>query len=439
MRTPHRVAPLPGNHYVKQRGAETIVQWPVTRLRPYERNSRTHSAYQVSLIAGSIKRFGFIIPVLARSDGTIIAGHGRVLAATSIGMKKVPVVVVDDWTDDEVRAYVIADNQLAAEAGWDEDMLRLELGELRDAGFDLALTGFNASALAGILDKSDGIVDAEAAPPVPTAPVTKRGDLWRLGRHLIICGDATNAEDVAAVLNGEAPHLMVTDPPYGVEYDAEWRGKKRNADGKLLSTGADRATGAVRNDDRADWREAWALFPGDVAYVWHADLGSPEVAASLRAAKFNMRAQIIWAKDAIVVGRGDYHFQHEPCWYAVRKTKTGHWAGDRKQSTLWSIAKPSKSETGHSTQKPVECMLRPIENNSKPGDAIYEPFSGSGTTIIACEMSARKCRAIELDPAYVDVAIERWQAFTGGTAELVSSGETFNEVRSARLKVPQIA
>jgi DNA modification methylase len=207
------------------------------------------------------------------------------------------------------------------------------------------------------------------------------------------------------LLGDVRPLLMVTDPPYGVEYDPSWRNQAGAAKTKR--------TGKVLNDDRADWREVWALFPGDVAYVWHGALHSSTVAESLVAAGFAVRSQIIWAKDRLVLSRGDYHWQHEPCWYAVRKGATGHYNGDRTQSTLWEIDKPQKSETGHSTQKPIECMERPIRNNSKPGELVYEPFSGSGTTIIACERTGRKCRAIELNPAYVAVAIQRWADATG--------------------------
>lgn len=192
------------------------------------------------------------------------------------------------------------------------------------------------------------------------------------------------------------------------------------------------ASGIVHNDDRADWREAWALFPGDVAYVWHGGAHTHTVADSLVASGFGLRAQIIWNKGQLVMGRGDYHWQHEPCWYVVRGGKTGHYVGGRKQTTVWDIAKPHKSETGHSTQKPVECMLRPILNNSKPGDLVYEPFSGSGTTIIACEQSGRKCRAIELAPEYVDVAVKRWQEFTGKEAVLMATGETFAQRTEAQ-------
>ena len=208
---------------------------------------------------------------------------------------------------------------------------------------------------------------------------------------------------------------MVTDPPYGVEYDADWRNKAFRSDGSVIG---DRAVGKVENDDKADWREAWALFPGEVAYVWHAGSMAHIVAESLLACDFNIRAQIIWSKSQFVIGRGDYHPHHEPCWYAVKKTGKGHWNGDRKQSTIWNIDKPKKSETGHSTQKPVECMRRPIVNNSSPGQAVYEPFCGSGTTLIACEMEGRACHAIELNPAYIDVIVKRWEDFTGEKAEL---------------------
>ena len=209
---------------------------------------------------------------------------------------------------------------------------------------------------------------------------------------------------------------MVTDPPWGVNYDADWRnqqGLRSNGD----SLGA-RAVGKVLNDDRADWGEVWALFPGDVAYIWHGGATAHIVANSIEENGFNIRAQIIWAKNNMVIGRGNYHPKHEPCWYIVRQGSKGHWSGGRKQTTVWDIPKPLKSETGHSTQKPVECMKRPIENNSSPGQAVYEPFSGSGTTIIAGEMTGRSVHAIELEPGYVDVAIKRWQDFTGEQATL---------------------
>lgn len=220
---------------------------------------------------------------------------------------------------------------------------------------------------------------------------------------------------------------MVTDPPYGVEYDPDWRNRTLSK-GKPIGA---RATGKVLNDDNADWREVWALFPGDVGYVWHAGSRGHIVAESLMAGDFEVRAQIIWAKNSHNISRGHYHPQHEPCFYAVRKGKTGHWGGDRSQTTLWKINKET-CDTGHGTQKPVECMRRPIENNSSPGQAIYEPFSGSGTTIIAAETTGRKCFAIELNPAYVDVAVKRWQNFTGQQATLEGDGRTFQEIAKER-------
>jgi DNA modification methylase len=253
------------------------------------------------------------------------------------------------------------------------------------------------------------------------------------GGHRLLCGDSTVATDVERVLGGVAAHLMVTDPPYGVNYDPRWR------EASLDTWKKPRATGKVSNDDRADWSEAWALFPGHIAYVWHGGLHSCAVEISLVNAGFRMRAQIVWAKQHFVISRGDYHWQHEPCWYAVRKGNAGQWAGDRTQSTLWQIKNASamggdttQKATGHGTQKPVECMRRPIENNSSPGQAVYEPFCGSGTTIIAAAMTGRACIAIELAPAYVDVGVKRWQDFTGEAAVLDGDGRTFDQIAAER-------
>jgi DNA modification methylase len=282
----------------------------------------------------------------------------------------------------------------------------------------------------------DDLARAEEAPEPPVEPVTVPGDVWLLGKHRLVCGDSTSADDVAKALNGVKPHLMVTDPPYGVEYDANWRNEAKRADGTKIGASA---VGKVENDHRADWSEAWALFPGDVAYVWHAGSMAHTVADSLIKLGLNIRAQIIWAKSQFVIGRGHYHQQHEPCWYAVRAKggATGHWQGSRTQATLWEI-EHRKSDTGHSTQKPIECMKRPIENNSAPGDAIYEPFSGSGTTIIAAELTGRRCHALELSPAYVDVAIRRWQDLTGKQAIHADTGEVFNDLAVARLKKGEV-
>ncbi|HTV69118.1 MAG TPA: site-specific DNA-methyltransferase [Rhizobiaceae bacterium] len=289
------------------------------------------------------------------------------------------------------------------------------------------MTGFTDLEILSLTSLGNaGLTDPDEVPTAPERAVSCPGDVWLLGRHRLLCGDSTNAAEVDRVFGGIRPHLMVTDPPYGVEYDPSWREKLHDSE---------LAVGTVLNDDRADWREAWALFPGDVAYIWHGALHASTVAASLDASGFAIRSQVIWDKTRLVIGRGDYHWQHEPCWYAVRKGKTGHWAGDRKQTTVWAIPH-RKSESGHGTQKPVECMKRPIENNSSPGQAVYEPFSGSGTTIIAAEITGRACHAIELNPAYVDVSVKRWQAFTGKQATLDGDGRTFAEVAAERMVVP---
>lgn len=414
---------------------------PVADLAPYARNARKHSDAAVARLVAIIEDMGWTSPILVDDDG-IVAGHKRRLAALAIYAKggtirlpggrdlpvgMVPTLDVAGWTEAQRRAYIIADNQTTLESEWDGETLRLELSWLEGAGFDMGLTGFDGAALTKLLlgDGRLGKTDPDDVPPAPADPVSRAGDIWLLGDHRIICGDSTDAANVAALLNGEAPHLMVTDPPYGVEYDPSWRAKAGvNKNTKKL--------GKVLNDDRADWREAWALFPGDVAYVWHASLFTREVLNSLEACGFKYRSMIIWVKDRFTLGRGDYHFQHEPCWYVVRDGKAGRYVGGRSQSTTWQIPARDDSGVGHGTQKPVECMKRPIENNSQPGDAVYEPFSGSGTTIIAAEMTGRRCFAVELNPAYVDVAVKRWQDFTGKAAVLVETGETFDEVKEAR-------
>ena len=407
--------------------ADTIERKKVKDLTPYARNARTHSDAQVAQIAASIREWGWTNPILVDETGNIIAGHGRVLAARQLNITDVPVMTATGWTDAQKRAYILADNQLALNAGWDTELLRVEVGELASEGFSLDLIGFDDDFLANLLnDTTEGLTDPDEIPETPEEPVSVIGDTWILGNHRIRCGDSTNPTDVDAVLGSVKPHLMVTDPPYGVEYDADWRNRAGVA--KLAKA----RTGIVENDDRADWREVWALFPGNIAYVWHGGLHSGTVAESLTICGFELRAQIIWNKTVMAMGRGDYHWKHEPCWYAVKGG--GSWKGDRKQTTVWEIASPlhimggSKEEkTAHPTQKPVECMKRPIENNSSPGQAVYEPFSGSGTTIIAAEMTGRHCYAIELSPAYVDVAIKRWQDFTGQEAIHADTGELFND------------
>jgi DNA modification methylase len=404
--------------------------WPIDRLLPYAANARTHPDEQVAQIAGSIAEFGFNVPCLVDERGILIAGHGRVLGAKRLGLQQVPVIRLGHLTDAQARAFRLADNRIALNAGWDEEMLSAELDRLKEDGVDLSLLGFAEDELDRLLDGLDqgGPSDEENevhAPP--TQAVTRPGDLWLLGTHRLLCGDATVATDVERLLDGARPHLMVTDPPYGVEYDPNWRNES--------GVSATARTGKVSNDDRADWREAWSLFPGEVAYVWHSGIHTRTVADSLDACGFAIRAQIVWAKPRMVLGRGDYHWQHEPCFYAVRKGATGHWQGARDQTTLWTIATGEADEaTEHGTQKPVECMRRPIVNNSAKGDLVYEPFAGSGSTLIAAESVNRVCLAIEINPRYCDVVIERWQNFVGKPALLAGENRAFLEIKEARTR-----
>lgn len=408
-----------------------IETWPIERLHPYARNAKIHGPDQVAKIAASMAKFGWTVPCMVANDDELIAGHGRVLAATMLGLKDVPVIRLSHLDEAERRAYRIADNKLTELGEWDEVMLRDEIAGLLAEDFDLALLGMSDDDLDALLRDPDALGEGpvEGEDDVPEPPVTPAsvvGDLWQLRSRRLICGDSTSGDVVSRLLGDVKPLLMVTDPPYGVEYDPSWRNQ--------VGAAKTKRTGKVLNDDRADWREAWALFTGDVAYVWHGALHATTVAESLLASGFAVRSQIIWAKDRLVLSRGDYHWQHEPCWYAVKKTGKGHWAEDRKQSTLWQIAnKDQDAETVHGTQKPVECMRRPIVNNSSPGQAIYEPFMGSGTTLIAAETTGRVCFGVELNPAYVDVAVERWQAFTGGTAKLAETGESFADLKTKRL------
>ena len=399
--------------------------WPIDRLVPSARNARTHSDSQIAEIAGSIRAFGFTNPILVGEHGDVVAGHCRLAAARQLGLSDVPVILLQGLTELQRRQLMLADNRIALNAGWDIEMLHLELKDLSALGADLSLVGFTAHELAAALAPaaSTGLTDENETPTLAETAVTAMGDIWCLGPHRLACGDSTDPDTVRALFDGLSPHLMVTDPPYGVEYDPSWRHR----------AGVNRSSrvGKVPNDERADWDAAWALFPGSIGYVWHGALHATTVAESLVRNGFAIRAQIIWAKERLVIGRGDYHWQHEPCWYAVRKK--GNWTGDRKQTTLWNIPNGGQdTETTHGTQKPVECMRRPMLNNSAPGQAIYDPFLGSGTTLIAAETTGRTCLGIELDPLYVDVAVRRWQAFTGKKATLLADGKTFGTIAARR-------
>lgn len=397
---------------------------------PYARNARQHSDAQITKLAAAITEYGFTNPLLVDEKNVLIAGHGRLLAAKQLQLKEVPFIRLTGLSPQQKRALVLSDNRMALESSWDDDLLRLELGDLRDGGFNLDLTGFDAGEITDLFATKQGHTAADDAPALQPRAVTQLGDVWLLGPHRVACGDSTDGAVVTAALRGAKPNLMVTDPPYGVEYDPDWRNRADRANGKAYGA---RAIGMVKNDDRVDWAASFKHFSGDVAYCWHADRHASAVQASLESAGLLIRSQIIWAKTRLIIGRGHYHFQHEPCWFAVRKGKTGRWTGDRKQTTLWTI-EHQKSETGHSTQKPVECMLRPIVNHTRPGECVYDPFLGSGTTVMAAETSGRAAIGIELSPQYVDVAVRRWQAFTGTVATLERTGETFAVVEAGGAK-----
>jgi DNA modification methylase len=402
-----------------------LEHWPVERLIPSAQNARTHSAAQVAEIAGSIKAFGFANPILVGDDGGIVAGHGRLAAARQLGLSEVPVVILSGLTDIQRRQLLLADNRIALNAGWNLEMLHLELKDLKVLGADLEALGFTTQELARALSppRKGGLTDEDDVPGISKDVVTALGDIWCLGEHRIGCGSSTDAAAVAALLAGAKPPLMVTDPPYGVDYDPIWRHRAGVSQSKRSAK--------IRNDTQADWEPAWALFPGNIAYVWHGALHAATVASSLIRQSFTIRAQIIWAKERLVIGRGDYHWQHEPCWYAVRSK--GNWTGDRKQTTLWNIQSGQQdAKTPHATQKPVECMRRPMQNNSGAGDAVYEPFMGSGSTLIAAETIGRICLGIELEPRFVDVAVRRWEAFTGKDATLSTDGRAFKAVAQHR-------
>ena len=389
-------------------------------LKPFEHNPRRITKEQFAKLRDSIVETGYSTLIKATLDNRIIGGHQRIKILKELGFKEVEIRVPErELSDAEFLRNLVTDNIQAGEHDYDI------LANLFDRE-DLIAWGMQEKEL-GIFDKAlnSGLTDENDVPETAEKVIAKTGDLWILGNHRLICGDSTNATDVERLLNGVKPNLMVTDPPYGVEYDPKWRNRVQRADGSKVAACA---VGKVENDDKADWREAWALFPGNIAYVWHAGLFSSTVAESLEATGFKLRSQIIWAKSNFAIGRGDYHWQHEPCWYAVREK--GDWKGDRKQTTVWQINKPQKSETGHSTQKPVECMRKPVENNSSEGQAVYEPFCGSGTTIIACEQTNRFCFAVEISPSYVDVIIKRWQNFTNGDAILEATGQTFRALEA---------
>jgi DNA modification methylase len=387
-----------------------VEEMPIGDIKPYDNNPRLNTD-AVDAVARSIQAYGVRQPLVVDENLVLIVGHTRLLALKKLGYQTVPVHVARGLSPEQARGYRLADNQTATLSSWDEDKLIVELTQLREADFDLSLTGFDEDELTRYFEAepAEGLTDPDVVPEVPVEPITQRGDLILLGQHRLLCGDATDAQDVTRLLDGQQPFLMVSDPPYGVEYDPQWRKDAGVNDSERM--------GKVSNDDRDDWSAAYALFPGDVVYLWHASSHAIDVGLHLRQKGFDIRAGIIWRKPSLVLSRGHYHWQHEPCWYAVRQGRTAKWCGDRTQSTVWDIARnDGTGETTHGTQKPCECMARPIRNHGDKGDYVYDPFLGSGTTLIACEQLGRRCLGMEIEPGYCDQVVVRWEQFTGQKA-----------------------
>jgi DNA modification methylase len=423
-----------------------ITLWPIERFIPYAKNPRKNDGVVEQMIS-SIQEFGFKIPMLVRSNGEVVDGHLRLKAARKLGITEIPVILCE-WTPAQVKAFRLMVNRSATWADWNEELLALEIQEIQELDFDLSLTGFDPGEIDDFL-----AVDEEKAnltPPLPETSVSQPGDLWLLGNHRLLCGDATSAASVARLLGERKPRMMVTDPPYGIELDSEWRDRAGlNGRGAAQPSYMKKRTQghtetAISGDTRADWSDAFALVPSlEVAYVWHASKFTREVLDGLLRIGFLHHQQIIWNKGRTVLTRTLYWFAHEPCWF-VRK-KNAPWYGKAGQnSTIWDSPSPKfimggsdEDKWDHPTQKPVELMRRPLRNHLRRGELVYDPFLGSGTTLAAAELTERVCCGLELDPKYVDVIVERWQQLTGKKATLEGCGRPFDEIAVDRRKVPR--
>src|SRR5262249_24698692 len=395
----------------------------------------------------SIREFGFKVAVLARSDGEVVDGHLRLKAARKLGINEIPVILCDEWTPEQVKAFRLMVNRSVTWADWDEELLALELQDLKESDFDLDLTGFDPGEIDGLLALEDDET-ANATPPLPESPVSRPGDLWLLGPHRVLWGDATSADAVARLLAERKPRLMVTDPPYGIGLDSEWRDRAGlNGCGPAEASYMKKRTAGntettISGDTRADWSEAFALVPSlEVVYVWHASVYTREALDGLLPIGFLYPQPILWNKGRVVLTRTHYWYQHEPCWYL--RQKNAPWYGQAgKCSTIWDSPSPKfimggsdEEKFDHPTQKPVELMRRPILNHTKRGELVDEPFLGNGTTLAAAELTKRVCCAIELDAKYVDVAVLRWQGLSGKEAKLDGDGRTFAQIQDARAGV----
>ena len=407
--------------------AQRIEHWPLDKLIPYARNPRTHSDAQVSQIAASIAEFGFNNPILVDTKAGIIAGHGRLLAARKLQLQEVPVIVLDHLTDAQKRAYILADNQLALNAGWDDDLLRAELAALQEEDFNVRIIGFDDEELARLLaaqDAAEGLTDEDAVPELPETPISAAGDLWILGSHRLLVGDATNQNDVARLMAGDAADLVFTDPPYNVDYEGYTEQRLKIKGDRMSDAEFKQFLAAAFGSYRA------IVKPGASMYVCHSSSWQREFQDALESASFEVRCQIIWAKNTFAWGFGRYKFQHEPLFYAHVAGEKDPWYGDKSQSTLWNEKKPAANRI-HPTAKPVELIERALLNSSKSGDVVADLFGGSGSTMIGCERRNRKARLMEIDPKYADCICRRYQEYTGKQAVLEGGG-SFEDVALER-------
>ena len=413
-------------------GARLIEQWSIDKLVPFARNPRTHSDTQIAQIAASIAEFGFNNPILVDTKAGIIAGHGRLLAARKLQLKEVPVIILNHLTEQQKRAYIIADNQLALNAGWDEELLRIELAALQDEDFNVALIGFDDDELACLLaaqDAAGGLTDEDAVPELSEAPISLPGDLWILGDHRLLVDDATDPNAVAKLLADRPADLVFTDPPYNVDYEGY-------TEQRLKIKGDRMSDAAFREFLKGAFRSYRTIVkPGASMYVCHSSSWQREFQNALEAAGFEVRCQIIWAKNTFAWGFGRYKFQHEPIFYAHVTDQKDPWYGDKTQSTLWHEKKPAANRI-HPTAKPVELVERALLNSSKSGDIVADLFGGSGSTLIGCERRGRHARLMEIDPKYADCIVRRYQEYTGKQAVLEGDGRTFEEIRLERVGAP---
>ena len=406
--------------------------WPLEKLIPYARNPRTHSDAQVAQLAASIAAFGFNNPILVDTKAGIIAGHGRLLAARKLQLAEVPVIVLDHLTEAQKRAYILADNQLALNAGWDDTLLAAELAVLQKDDVDLSLIGFEDAELARLLaaqDAAEGFTDEDAVPELQETPISLLGDLWILGDHRLLVGDATNPDAVAKLMAGGRADLVFTDPPYNVDYEGYTE--------ERLKIKGDRMSDADFKQflERAFRSYRTAVKPGASMYVCHSSSWQREFQNALEGASFEVRCQIIWAKNTFAWGFGRYKFQHEPLFYCHVVGEKDQWYGDKTQSTLWQEKKPAANRI-HPTAKPVELVERALLNSSKAGDIVADLFGGSGSTQIGCERRSRHSRLMEIDLKYADCIVRRYQEYTGRRAVLDSDGRTFDEVALERVGAP---